>query len=121
VVVKSIPIYDADAPVTCTADNAEIASRLEQIERIHVNLDTIERTEHGVILRFPNRPDLAADLRQFTVAEKACCQFWGFEVTATDEQLLLRWDAPPTLDDYMDQLLAAFESDQPITATSGLL
>jgi hypothetical protein len=119
--VKPIPIYDATAPITCTADNAEIASRLEQIERIHTNLDGIERTDHGVLLHFPHRPDLEADLRKFIVDEKACCQFWGFEITAADDQLLLRWDAPPTLDDYMDQLLAAFKSDQPITAASGLL
>lgn len=119
--MKSRPIYDADAPITCTADNSEIARRIEQIERMHTNLAGVERTDHGVLLRFPNRPDLEADVRQFTVDEKGCCQFWGFDITITDEQISLRWDAPPTLAEYMDRLLAHFDSDEPITAASGLL
>lgn len=119
--MKTIPLYDATAPITCTASGSEIADRIAQIERMHANLDRIERTEHGVLLRFPNDPDIEADIRQFTVDEKGCCTFWGFEVTVTDDEIALRWDAPPTLDDYMDTLLAHFEGDEPITAASGLL
>jgi hypothetical protein len=74
-----------------------------------------------VLLHFPNRPDIEADLRQFTVDEKGCCQFWGFDIAVSTDDLSLRWDAPPVLDDYMDTLLARFEADEPITAASGLL
>jgi hypothetical protein len=119
--MKSIPLYDATAPITCTADGTEIADRLAQMKRMHTNLDRIERTEHGVLLHFPNRPDIEADIRQFTVDEQGCCTFWGFEVAVTDSEITLRWDAPPTLDEYMDTLLAHLESDEPITSSSGLL
>jgi hypothetical protein len=119
--MKSIPLYDATAPIACTADGDEIADRIQQIERLHTGLARIDRTEHGVLLHFPNRPDIEADVRQFTVDEKGCCNFWGFAVSATGAEISLRWDAPPALDDYMDILYAHFEGEEPITAASGLL
>lgn len=119
--MKALPIYDDTAPIACSADRAEIAGRIEQIERLRADLDGVERTEHGLLLRFPNRADVDAELRTFVVDEKGCCAFWGFEISATADQLRLRWDAPPTLADLMDRLLAQFESDEPFTALSGLL
>jgi hypothetical protein len=119
--MRSIPIYDADAPVTCTATRDEIRVRIEQIERLRSSLDRIERTEHGMLLRFPNRPDIEADLRKFTLDEKGCCQFWGFHIVTEPHELILRWDAPPSLDDHITSLVRFFEGDEPLTATSGLL
>jgi hypothetical protein len=119
--MKSIPLYDATAPIACTASGEEITQRIEVVQRMHANLTRIERTEHGMLLHFPNRPDVDADLRRFAVDEKGCCQFWGFAVTADGDDLTLRWDAPPALDDYVEKLLAYFEGDEPITAVSGLL
>ena len=119
--MKSIPLYDATAPITCTATSDEIPERIEVVQRMHAALDRIERTEHGMLLHFPNRPDIEADVRSFAVDEKACCQFWGFAVISTDERLTLRWDAPPALDEYIERLVAYFEGDEPITAVSGLL
>ncbi len=119
--MNTIPIYDATAPVVCTASSDEIPMRIEQVERMRSSLDTIERTAAGVLLHFPNRPDIDDELRRFTVDEKACCQFWGFEVSTTDDRLTLRWDAPPDLKDYMDQLFDFFEGDDPLSAASGLL
>lgn len=119
--MTSIPLYDDSVPITCTAGGDEIERRLEQIERLHRALDAVERTEHGALLTFPNTPDLEADLRRFTVDEKGCCRFWGFDIAAEPDALVLRWDAPPELADYMDRLVAYFEGDEPITATSGLL
>lgn len=119
--MKAIPIYDASAPVMCTATSDEIPVRIEQVERMRSNLDRIERTAHGMLLHFPNRPDIESDLRMFTVAEKGCCQFWGFEITTEPDELILRWDAPPTLDVHLTRLMAFFEGDEPLAATSGLL
>ncbi len=119
--MKTIPIYDASAPIACTAGSSEIAARIKQIERMRTSLQGIERTEHGVLMRFPNRRDVEADVRQFTIAEKACCQFWGFDITLTAAEIRLRWDAPPALDDAMDRLLERFRGDEPITASGGLL
>ena len=118
--MKTIPIYDATAPITCTATSDEIQVRVELLARMHEHLTRIERTEHGMLLHFPNRPDLDADLHQFTADEKACCQFWGFDIATTDEQLILRWDAPPTVDGFVDRLIAYFQGDDP-TAIAGLL
>jgi hypothetical protein len=119
--MRSIPIYDATAPMVCTAGTDEIPVRIEQIARMHDSLQRLERTPDGLLLHFPNRPDIDADLRRFMVDEKGCCQFWGFDITTAGEQLTLRWDGPPTVKDLMDRLQAYFEGDEPLTAISGLL
>ena len=77
--MELIPIYDATAPVACTATGNEIQGRIQQIERMRSDLTRLERTEHGLLLHFPNRPDIDAHLRTFTIDEKGCCAFWGFD------------------------------------------
>ena len=119
--VKSIPIYDATVPISCTLDRSEVAARIDLIERLRGNLIGLERTEHGMLLHFPLRTDVADDLRRFTVDEKQCCAFWGFDVTEDDRQIALRWDAPPAAADLVIQLVAYFEGDLPISEISGLL
>jgi hypothetical protein len=119
--MKTIPIYDATAPVACTAASSEIPVRIEQVERLRRHLTGLERTEHGLLLRLPNRPDVDADVRAFTVDEKGCCAFWGFAVTSADGELTLRWDGPPDVNELFDRLFEFFDSDQPLTAFDGLL
>jgi hypothetical protein len=119
--VKSIPIYDATAAITCTIGSDEIPERIELVERMRHNLDHIDRTEHGMLLHFPNRADIEADLRRFAVDEKRCCQFWGFAVDTDTRGLTLRWDGPPDAEDLIGRLLAYFEGDQTLRSISGLL
>ena len=119
--MQSIPIYDATAPIACTASADEIPKRIEQVERMRSHLAAVERTNDGLLLHFPNRPDIDDELRRFTLDEKACCRFWGFAIDSDPDQLHLRWDAPPTLTDYMNRLLDFFQGDQPLTADAGLL
>jgi hypothetical protein len=119
--VRPIPIYDADAPIACTIGAEEIPERVALVERMRSNLARIDRTEHGLLLRFANRDDIDADVRQFAVDEKRCCAFWGFAVDATEDAITLRWDGPPATGELLDQLRAWFDSDDPITAISGLL
>lgn len=116
-----IPIYDATAAIVCTAGRDELPARVEVIERLRTHLDRVERSEHGLVLHFPNRPEVADDLAQFSIDEKACCQFWGFATEATDEAITFRWDGPPAVDDLLDQLLDFFQGDEPLTALDGLL
>ena len=118
---KHIPLYDETAPITCTAGASEIADRIALIERMHGLSSRVDRGEHGLLLHFPNEPGVEADVRRFTVDEKACCAFWGFAVDVAGNEVLLRWDAPPALDDYVDKLQAYFEGDEPLSAVSGLL
>jgi hypothetical protein len=119
--MDTIPIYDATAPIDCTASSDEIPERLEVMERMRLNLDRIERTAHGMLLHFPDRPDNLEDVQRFAVDEERCCAFWGFEISTHGDELVLRWDAPPALDDYVEKLIAYFQGDQPITDVSGLL
>ena len=118
--MKLIPIYDATAPISCTATTDDLAARIEQVERLRSNLTRIERTDHGMLLYFPDRPGIEADLRRFTIDEKGCCQFWGFAITTNGDELILRWDAPPALGDHVTRLVSFFEGDEPLTTSSGL-
>ena len=119
--MTAIPIYDATAPIACTATSDELDARIAQIERMRTDHTRLERTDDGLLLQFPNQPDIDAHVRAFTIDEKRCCTFWGFEVTTTTDELTLRWEGPPEVNDLFDKLVAWFDSDQPLTAESGLL
>lgn len=118
--MKVIPIYDDTAPIACTITSDEIPARVELIERMRANLGHLERTEHGLLLHFPVRDDIDADLQRFAIDEKRCCEFWGFEV-ARAQELTLRWDAPPTAGELIDRLESFFEGDEPALDLAGLL
>lgn len=87
---------------------------------MRTTLTSLERTEHGLLLHFPFCSDVEAELRRFAADEKRCCQFWGFEVLSGDD-LTLRWDAPPSAGDLVDELEAFFRGDAPASALAGLL
>jgi hypothetical protein len=112
------PLYDATKPIACTIQAAQIPDHLARIERMRVNMESIERTQHGIVLRLPSSEANAADLRQFAADEKACCEFWGFAVTE-EHELALRWDGPPELGDYFDKLVAYFEGRAPVGSLLG--
>ena len=120
--MKRIPIYDASVPIVCTIDGGAVEARLAQIEQMRSSLSRIERTENGLLLHFPASSGIEADVRQFAVDEKACCAFWGFEVTVDADDLRLRWDAPPSAAGLIEQIRAALEGGEPISAAlAGLL
>ena len=118
--MKPIPIHDESVPIVCTIGAEEIPERIALTEHLRQNLVRIERTEHGLLLTFPDRPEIEADLHQFAIDEKRCCQFWGFAVDRRTSALTLRWDGPPASGELLDRLLAYFEGDEPITAISGV-
>jgi hypothetical protein len=119
--MKLIPLYDAAAPITCTIAPGEIVGRIEVIERMRANLRQLGHTDHGLVLHFPNRPDIAADVHRFAVDEKRCCEFWGFAVDSTMDEVTLRWDAPPGARELLATIAAYLRGDEPVTAISGLL
>src|SRR4051794_20327670 len=118
--MKRIPIYDEPAPIACTLTSTERPARIKLIERMRDDLHRLERSEDGLVLHFPARDDLEADLRRFAIDEKRCCEFWGFEVARGDD-LTLRWDAPPAAADLITRLEAFFEGDAPALDLAGLL
>jgi len=118
---EPLPRDDETAPIVCTLGAGEVQERIALFERLrdeHVQLD---RTAHGVLLRFPARPGLDGELRHFAEAEKGCCAFWGFEIRRSGDHLTLRWEAPPAAGDVVDRLVAYLEGDEPLTEMSGLL
>jgi hypothetical protein len=119
--MKPIPLHDATVPVACTASSDELPLRIEQIERLRRRVTRLERTADGILLHFPEHPDVEAEVASFAVEEKACCAFWGFAITATDDEITLRWDGPPAVEGFFEDLVAYFEGDQPLTAFSGLV
>jgi hypothetical protein len=119
--MSMIPIYDDTAPIACTIGREEVPERIELVERMKARLRRIDRTDHGLLLHFPDQPAVEADLRQFTVDEKRCCQFWGFAVETGEAGLVLRWDGPPATNDLLDLLHGYFAGDEPLSAITGLL
>jgi MerR family transcriptional regulator, copper efflux regulator len=118
---RSIPIDDDTQPIKCTIDGSEVAERVELLDRMRRNHRVIERTEHGMLLRFPSRPDVEEDVRRFAVDEKRCCAFWGFAVQVTPDEVTLQWDAPPSAGSLVDQFLAYFAGERPLSEITGLL
>lgn len=118
--MKRILLYDDTAPIACTISSDEIPGRVEIIERMRTNLDRLERTEHGLLLHFPARSDIEADLRRFAVDEKRCCEFWGFDII-TNDGLALRWDGPPAATEIVQRLEEFFKGDEPALDLAGIL
>ena len=118
---RGLPLYDSSVDITCTIDASEVPERLALLERMRAALKTLDRTDDGMLLHFAPNADTEADLRAFAVDEKRCCQFWGFAVDATDNELTLQWDAPPDAQHLIERIATAMQGDEPITALSGLL
>jgi hypothetical protein len=112
------PLYDPTKPLACTIEAADIPEHLARLERIRDNLQVVERTAHGVVLRLPENDENASDAAQFARDEKRCCEFWGFDVVR-DGGVALRWDGPPETAAFMDGLVEYLEGRLPIGARFG--
>ena len=119
--MEKLPIYDATAPIVCTLSTAELEERLRLFERMRSSMTELNRTEHGILLRFPPGALLERELRAFVADEKACCAFWGFSLAADAEALTLRWDAPASARPALERIAMFFNSDEPATALEGIL
>lgn len=118
---KLLPLYDDNAPIGCTIGADEIPDRIAIVERMRAAMISIERTGTGLLLEFPRDEAVEADVRRFALDEKRCCQFWGFAVIDGDNELVLRWDGPPTAADLLDRLDALMRSDEPVEGVQGFL
>ena len=116
-----LPLYDDTAPIAGTIGADEIRDRSSNVERMRAARTSIERTATGLLLQFPREAAIEADVRRFAVDEKRCCQFWGFAVLDGDDELVLRWDGPPTAGELLDRLDALMRSDEPVESVQGFL
>jgi hypothetical protein len=73
------------------------------------------------VLHFPPDDATAAEVRRFTVDEQACCRFWGFEVQDSVDETTLRWDGPPRVGGFFDELVRFLDGDEPPTSFPGLV
>lgn len=119
--MTELPLYDDTAPIVCTIGGDEMPDRLALLERLRATTTAVERTDHGLVLCFPARDDLAADVHRFAADEQQCCRFWGFAVDTDREQVTLRWHGPPATAELLDQLVEYFRGDRPVTAVTGHL
>lgn len=119
--MRLIPLHDETATIACTITEAEIPGRLALIETLRTALLIVERTEHGMLLRFPPDDDLEARVRQLAVDEKRCCEFWGFAVRVDADALTLQWDAPAAASELIDRLVQFFTGTAPASSLRGLL
>jgi hypothetical protein len=118
---KLLPLNDGTAPIVCTIGDDEKADRIAIIERMRGAATSIERTNTGLLLRFPRTNAIRADLDRFAIDEKRCCQFWGFAVVDGTDDLALRWDGPDTAGELLDSIERVLRSDAPIESIEGLL
>jgi hypothetical protein len=119
--VKPIPLHDGTAPVACRIAASDIPGRVELVGRLRAGLRQVERTEHGLVLRLADEPEIDAALRRFVVDELRCCAFWGFAVEHGAGALVLRWDGPAEAAEILDGLHAYFRGEGPLDALAGLL
>lgn len=119
--MQLIPLYDETAPVACTIGADEVSGRIALLESMRGAHTALERTDFGLLLTFPNTPEVEADLQRFVVDEKRCCEFWGFALKATSSNLTLQWDGPPAANDIIERLASFFGGDEPLEALAGLL
>ena len=118
---KLLPLYDDAVPIVCTIGDDEKADRIAVVDRMRAAMTSLERTGTGLLLEFPRTTSIEADVRRFAVDEKRCCQFWGFAVVEGDDELVLRWDGPPTAGPLLDTLERVLRSDEAIESIEGLL
>ena len=118
--MKKIPLYDATVPIVCTPPTTRSPSASPSSSAC-APTSTGSNALGTVCCCIPcptgHRRGAAAVHRR----REGCCQFWGFEIDTSGEELTLRWDGPPNTAELMDRLLAFFRGHEPLTATSGVL
>jgi MerR family copper efflux transcriptional regulator len=74
------PDQNADAPVVCTLDPADVRGRLADWQDLAAQAEDREHIDGGVRLRFPPDIDVGA-VAALTAAEQTCCRFFTFRLT----------------------------------------
>jgi hypothetical protein len=86
-------IPPASTPIVCdmtTATDTEEERLAEYRQLFTEALIARERTAAGIRYRLRAAPGIEARVRDLAAREKACCAFFGFEISVADDEV--RWD-----------------------------
>lgn len=67
-----------------------------------------ERRTDSVVLHLS--ADAEAQVREFVRAESNCCPFLGFDITRSDDDVVLEITAPPSAQPMLDGLVEIFDT-----------
>lgn len=118
---RLLPLHDESQPIVCTIGDDEKAERIAMIERLRDASTAVERTATGLLLVLPRTDAVDADARRFVIDEKRCCQFWEFAIVDGEDELVLRWDGPPSASALLDTIERVLRSDEPVSSIEALL
>jgi hypothetical protein len=95
-------------PPQCTLPTKEQPLRVAEFNDLFsTRLRRVERRDPShLVLTFNDAPGLEAAMRDLTAREAQCCSFFTFTVTASDGQLRLDVEVPPTHSDVLEEVAA---------------
>jgi hypothetical protein len=99
-----------DTPIVCDMSTAPDTAeqRLAEYHRLFATaLISRERTRDSVRFRLRAEPGVEAWVRDLAAREKACCPFFGFDITTTDSGEVV-WEATVIDDDTARAVLDEF-------------
>ena len=70
-----------DIPLACSLTASELQQRGEENDSLFAHAREAEELPDGYRFAFPAEADIAQNLLQFILAERACCPFFTFELT----------------------------------------
>ena len=90
---------------TCTLPTAERPLRLAEFEDLFSTaVRGVTRDDGGVRLALSGKPCLTAQVQDLTSRESACCSFFTFTITGTDDNLTLLISVPLAQPDVLAAL-----------------
>ncbi|HUY79389.1 MAG TPA: hypothetical protein VMV29_21645 [Ktedonobacterales bacterium] len=82
---QELELAVSTAPVACTLSNDELADRSVEVHAMFAHVEATRELVDGYAFRFPGDAEWVARLAEFVAFERACCQFFTFELTFAPE------------------------------------
>lgn len=82
---QELELAESTTPVACTLTNDEMADRSVEVYAMFAHVEATRELADGYAFRFPGDADWVARLAEFIAFERACCQFFTFELTFAPE------------------------------------
>ena len=98
-----------DMPIACSLGGPALGLRQSELRTsVLAEAEAIERMPNGYRWRFPHAPDLFARLGQVIDAERHCCRFLQFGISAEQDQgrVTLEITGPIGTVDFLDSWMS---------------